>query len=1097
MGIAEWLLSLDLGVYTQAFCDNHIEIDDLSSLSADDLKEIGVVSVGHRRRILSAIAALPKKHPPLAGSTGDAVQIAGERRQVTVLFVDIAGYTTLSNELDAEHVHTMLSAFFEQVDRIIADFGGRIDKHIGDCAMAVFGAPVAHADDVRRAVASALAIHAAMTEVSGVVGRQIAAHVGIASGEVVANHTGSSRYTEYTVTGETVNLASRLTGLAQAGETMASTEIVETLGKTVEADFAGGQAVKGFSAPVDVWRVRSLKDIDTVPQALIGRDREIAQCEAALLAACDGSRGSIIYVRGEPGIGKSSLAAEIRQRAKQLGFAVVRAAAFDFGTGLERDPLRVLTIALLGARAEANVLRKATDAFASSQGLADNGKLALNDLAGLAHSVDERRLLDAMIPAARLAARSEALVGLALVASRAAPLLIFVEDIHWADSVTLHGLAALGRFAAPDGRAIVLLTSRIEGDPLPVLQPQLSHPPETLIELTQLSDGDAHELAKRLLDTGNPLIEQCVARAGGNPLFLEQLIRHAATGGLGSAIPGSIRSVVAAQTDQLAGREKAAVQTAAVLGTQFSVDAVRQLLGRADWTPQMLIERRLVFSEKDALHFNHALIRDGVYASILHAERRRLHIAAAGWFAGRDLALRAEHLAKAEDPGAVAAYLLAVEELVAAYRIDEALTLLDRAGSAARTPQDNFAVSLRHGQLLTEAGRPADAILKCEQALIAASDEEETSLAKLGRAGALRLLDRMTDALALLEEVEPVLLAKARIADLARLEYLRGNLLFPLGQTAACQAAHEKALGYAERCGSLALKALALGGLGDAAYASCRFYTAHRRFAECVELARQHGFGRTEVANAPMLAAVIPNAADALAEVRRAIAAAAVAHQPRAELIGHHGAMTLLLVSDNAATVKSHFDRAQEIVQRMGARRPYAMNVTLMGEALRQLGEHERAVAMHEEALSITRELGLHHFGAVALAFRAIAAQDAPDIRRESLQEGERAVSQAGIGPHIPVFFGFAIESCLLAEDWAEARRFADLFAARFALEPPPFVEFAVERCRLLADAAEKGIDPSLRQALERCREHGRALGYATFLRSLDQRLNRTHGGVV
>src|SRR5262245_11109847 len=133
MGIAEWLASLNLGVYTQAFRDNHIEIDDLPSLDANDLKDIGVVSVGHRRRLLSAIAALPK--PRLAGSTEHTVQIAGERRQVTVLFADIAGYTTLSNELDAEHVHAMLSAFFEQVDRIIADFGGRIDKHIGDCAM--------------------------------------------------------------------------------------------------------------------------------------------------------------------------------------------------------------------------------------------------------------------------------------------------------------------------------------------------------------------------------------------------------------------------------------------------------------------------------------------------------------------------------------------------------------------------------------------------------------------------------------------------------------------------------------------------------------------------------------------------------------------------------------------------------------------------------------------------------------------------------------------------------------------------------------------------------------------------------------------------
>jgi class 3 adenylate cyclase len=134
-----------------------------------------------------------------------------------VLFADIAGFTTLSNELDAEHVHVLLSVFFEQVDRIISDFGGRIDKHIGDCAMVVFVAPLAHSDDVHRAVAAALAIHGAMDHVSRSMDRKIAAHVGIASGEVVASRTGSSRYTEFTVTGETVNLASRLTGLASSG----------------------------------------------------------------------------------------------------------------------------------------------------------------------------------------------------------------------------------------------------------------------------------------------------------------------------------------------------------------------------------------------------------------------------------------------------------------------------------------------------------------------------------------------------------------------------------------------------------------------------------------------------------------------------------------------------------------------------------------------------------------------------------------------------------------------------------------------------------------------------------------------------------------
>ena len=143
----KWLALHGLGVYAPAFRDNHIEAETLSSLTMDDLREIGVTSVGHRRKILAAIASL----------TGAELQPANLRAEL----------------LDGERIHALLTVFFEHVDRIIADFGGRIDKHIGDCAMAVFGAPIAHGDDARRAVASALAIHAATQQVSEAVGRAI------------------------------------------------------------------------------------------------------------------------------------------------------------------------------------------------------------------------------------------------------------------------------------------------------------------------------------------------------------------------------------------------------------------------------------------------------------------------------------------------------------------------------------------------------------------------------------------------------------------------------------------------------------------------------------------------------------------------------------------------------------------------------------------------------------------------------------------------------------------------------------------------------------------------------------------------------------
>jgi class 3 adenylate cyclase len=246
---AKWLASQGLGVYAPAFRDNHIEAETLSSLTMDDLREIGVTSVGHRRKILAAIASLTGAG--LRPANLQAELPDGQRRQVTILFADIAEFSTLNTEMDGERIHALLTVFFEHVDRIIADFGGRIDKHIGDCAMAVFGAPIAHGDDVRRTVAAALAIHAAMQQVSEAVGQTLRAHVGIASGEVVASSTGSTHYTEYTVIGESVNLASRLTGVARGGEIIASTDIVTALAEAVDAEFAGAQPIKGYAAPVD------------------------------------------------------------------------------------------------------------------------------------------------------------------------------------------------------------------------------------------------------------------------------------------------------------------------------------------------------------------------------------------------------------------------------------------------------------------------------------------------------------------------------------------------------------------------------------------------------------------------------------------------------------------------------------------------------------------------------------------------------------------------------------------------------------------------------------------------------------------------------
>jgi len=148
-----------------------------------------------------------------------------ERRQVAILFADLSGYTGLSSTLDAEEVHGLLTRFFELVDGVIGQLGGAIDKHIGDAVMAVFGAPVAHGDDTERALRAAVQIHAAMAALTGEFGRPLTAHIGIASGEVVAADTGSAAHRNYTMTGDAVNLAARLVEMARAEETISSDDV--------------------------------------------------------------------------------------------------------------------------------------------------------------------------------------------------------------------------------------------------------------------------------------------------------------------------------------------------------------------------------------------------------------------------------------------------------------------------------------------------------------------------------------------------------------------------------------------------------------------------------------------------------------------------------------------------------------------------------------------------------------------------------------------------------------------------------------------------------------------------------------------------------
>ena len=252
MDVEEWLRGLGLAQYAAAFVENDIDFNLLGKITDADLKEIGVHSLGHRKRLLAEIAERSRTAPPSLRHAERPP--AGERRQVTILFADLCGFTAISQALDPEDVRELVGRYTALVDGIVVGYGGTVDKHIGDAVMALFGAPRAHDDDPIRAARAALDIHEALSRMSGTTARPLQAHVGIASGEVVAGHLGR----DYTVLGDSVNLAARLVAVAGPGQTLLSDGVYRALSGRGVCDPVGEIQLKGIEAPTRAWRLRGV-----------------------------------------------------------------------------------------------------------------------------------------------------------------------------------------------------------------------------------------------------------------------------------------------------------------------------------------------------------------------------------------------------------------------------------------------------------------------------------------------------------------------------------------------------------------------------------------------------------------------------------------------------------------------------------------------------------------------------------------------------------------------------------------------------------------------------------------------------------------------
>ncbi|MDX2170779.1 MAG: AAA family ATPase [Deltaproteobacteria bacterium] len=571
----------------------------------------------------------------------------GSRRVATVLFADLSGYSRLAEQLDPEELAALMNRILVGATRIVEAHGGIVNQFSGDDVKALFGVPAAHDDDPRRAVAAALELHQFVGSLARPGGQPLTLHTAIATG-VIVTQVRDQREGLFGVTGDTINTAARLVGAAKADEIVIDAATKRAVAPFFETAALGDLPLRGKQRPVQAHRV-----LRAIPRSWfeVPRERGLSPYagradEHAALARCLDSarrgRGSLVAVEGQPGVGKSRLLYELRARA---GTDVRVALAGCEGAAI-REPfhpfLRLLRELLDVRDAVApEMQRSRLVAAAARLGPTVAAAVPLY-LQLLSLRTDEfpipAHLQEDQLRAAILASLSALLVA----AAHQQPLLVLLEDWHWADESSTDALRHLARVVA--GHAmVVLVTYRPEGErPWREPQPQF-------LRLQPLATDDARLVIAARLGQANPpdeLVRRLCDRTGGNPLFLEEvcqsLVEHAVTAsaGLDGAIaaldiPPTVEAVIRARVDRLPEADRALLTLAAVLGRVFPLrlletlaeqrrDAVAATLAR-------LAEHELVAALPDdecdepTFQFKHAITREVVYDLLLRQHRRALH----------------------------------------------------------------------------------------------------------------------------------------------------------------------------------------------------------------------------------------------------------------------------------------------------------------------------------------------------------------------------------------------------------------------------------------------------------------------------------------
>jgi class 3 adenylate cyclase/tetratricopeptide (TPR) repeat protein len=653
--IKQWLEGLTLGRYAQSFAEHDIDFDVLPDVTDQDLEKIGVTMLGHRRKLLRAIANLKSAEnitpaPAVAAAAPPAPRTAdtAERRQVTVLFSDLVGSTALAARMDPEDLREVILAYHKCVGETVCRLGGFVAQYLGDGVLAYFGYPEAHEDDAERAVRAGLEL------IAGVVALQTPAalqtRVGIATGLVVVGDlTGLGEGRERSIIGETPNLAARLQGIAEPNSVVIAEATRRLLGNLFALKDLGARDLKGVG-PVGAWVALRASTVESRFEALhpsgltafVGREEETKTLLRRWSQAKSG-KGQAVLMSGEAGIGKSRLTAALLENLAPEPHTRLRYFCSPQHTDSAFYPI-VGQMEHAAGFLYNDTLRQKLDKL---DALLAQTSTSIEDAALIAemHSLpnDGRYPALELTPRHRRQKTMEALTSQLETLSRQKPVMVILEDAHWADPTSLEAFGrAIDRIRRL--RVLLLVTFRPEFD-----MPWVARPYVRALIVNRLAEHEADAMIDRI--AGNRLLsarirQDIIERTDGIPLFVEEMTKAvleaesesaaeravAAVPSRALAVPASLHASLMARLDRLGGPAKELAQVAAAIGREFShpllASVLRQPEAELESALNSLVVAGLLF-RREPPHatylFKHALVQDAAYGTLLRETRRQLH----------------------------------------------------------------------------------------------------------------------------------------------------------------------------------------------------------------------------------------------------------------------------------------------------------------------------------------------------------------------------------------------------------------------------------------------------------------------------------------